>query len=96
MVGVGFAWASILSLPYALLADSVPAAKMGVYMGIFNFFIVIPQLVAASLLGFLLKTFFGNQPINALVIGGASLIIAGLCVLLVREPRPWHEHGASA
>ena len=86
MVGVGFAWASILSLPYALLSDSVPAEKMGVYMGIFNFFIVIPQLVAASLLGFLLKTFFGGQPIKALVIGGVSLIVAGLCVLRVREP----------
>ncbi|MEO6264307.1 MAG: MFS transporter [Luteimonas sp.] len=86
MVGVGFAWASILSLPYALLSDSVPAAKMGVFMGIFNFFIVIPQLVAASLLGFLLKTFFGGQPIQALVIGGISLIVAGLCVLRVPEP----------
>jgi maltose/moltooligosaccharide transporter len=86
MVGVGFAWASILSLPYALLSDAVPAAKMGVYMGIFNFFIVIPQLIAASLLGLLLKTFFANQPIYALVIGGASLIVAGLCVLRVREP----------
>ncbi|HEU0306398.1 MAG TPA: MFS transporter, partial [Lysobacter sp.] len=86
MVGVGFAWASILSLPYALLSDSVPAQKMGVYMGIFNFFIVIPQLVAASLLGVLLKLFFGSQPIYALVIGGVSLIVAGLCVLRVREP----------
>ena len=87
MVGVGFAWASILSLPYALLSDSVPAAKMGVYMGIFNFFIVIPQLVAASLLGFLLKHLFGGAPINALAIGGISLIVAGLCVLCVREPQ---------
>ncbi|GAB3382484.1 MFS transporter [Lysobacter fragariae] len=86
MVGVGFAWASILSLPYALLSDSVPAAKMGVYMGIFNFFIVIPQLVAASLLGVLLKLFFGSHPIYALVIGGISMIVAGLCVLRVREP----------
>ncbi len=86
MVGVGFAWASILSLPYALLSDSLPAKKMGIYMGIFNFFIVIPQLVAASILGFLLKTFLGNQPIYALVIGGVSLFIAGLCVLRVREP----------
>jgi len=85
MVGVGFAWASILALPYALLADSPPADKMGVYMGIFNFFIVIPQLLAASVLGFLLKTFFGNAPINALLIGGASLIIAGLCTLRVKE-----------
>lgn len=86
MVGVGFAWASILSLPYAMLSDSVPAQKMGVFMGIFNFFIVIPQLVAASLLGFVLKTFLGNEPIQALVVGGISLIVAGLCVLRVREP----------
>ena len=86
MVGVGFAWASILSLPYALLSDSVPSEKMGVFMGIFNFFIVIPQLVAASLLGFLLKTFLGGEPVQALVIGGISLIVAGLCVLRVPEP----------
>lgn len=90
MVGVGFAWASILSLPYALLSDSLPAGKMGVFMGIFNFFIVIPQLVAASLLGFMLKTFFGGEPINALVIGGISLIVAGLCVLRVNEPGAIH------
>src|SRR3546814_2681846 len=61
MVGVGFAWASILSLPYALLSDSLPAEKMGVYMGIFNFFIVIPQLVAASVLGFVLKLVFADR-----------------------------------
>jgi maltose/moltooligosaccharide transporter len=85
MVGVGIAWASILSLPYALLSDSVPAKKMGVYMGIFNFFIVIPQLLAASVLGFLLKTFFANAPINALLIGGISLIVAGLCTLRIKE-----------
>ncbi|MDQ3205520.1 MAG: MFS transporter [Pseudomonadota bacterium] len=88
MVGVGFAWASILSLPYAMLSDSVPAQKMGVFMGIFNFFIVIPQLVAASLLGFVLRTFLGNDPIQALVVGGISLIVAGLCVLRIREPAP--------
>ncbi len=87
MVGVGFAWASILSLPYALLSDSLPAKKMGVYMGIFNFFIVIPQLLAASVLGVLLKTFFGSEPIWALAIGGVSFFVAGLCVLRVAEPR---------
>jgi len=86
MAGVGIAWASILSLPYALLSDSVPAHKMGVYMGIFNLFIVIPQLLAASVLGFLLRTFFGDAPIWALGIGGVSLIIAGLCTLRVPEP----------
>jgi maltose/moltooligosaccharide transporter len=86
MVGVGFAWASILSLPYALLSDNLPAAKMGVYMGIFNFFIVIPQLLAASVLGMLLKTFFHSQPIWALALGGGSLLVAGLFTLRVREP----------
>ncbi|MBT2142404.1 MULTISPECIES: MFS transporter [unclassified Rhodanobacter] len=84
MLGVGFAWASILSLPYAMLSDSVPSAKMGVYMGIFNFFIVIPQLVAASVLGQLLKLFFHGQPMWALALGGASLLVAGLCTLRVR------------
>jgi maltose/moltooligosaccharide transporter len=86
MVGVGLAWASILSLPYALLSDALPAKKMGLYMGIFNFFIVIPQLVAASVLGFLIKNVFSNQPIYALAIGGVSLFIAGLLVLRVPEP----------
>jgi maltose/moltooligosaccharide transporter len=86
MVGVGFAWASILSLPYALLSDNLPAEKMGVYMGIFNFFIVIPQLLAASILGWLLRVFFHAQPIYALALGGASLLLAGLCVLRVEEP----------
>jgi maltose/moltooligosaccharide transporter len=84
MLGVGFAWASILSLPYAMLSDNLPAAKMGVYMGIFNFFIVIPQLIAASVLGELLKRFFHGQPIWALALGGASLLAAGLCTLRVQ------------
>jgi maltose/moltooligosaccharide transporter len=83
MLGVGFAWASILSLPYALLSDSVPARKMGLYMGIFNFFIVIPQLVAASVLGFALKRFLGNTPIEVLVLGGVCFLIAGLLALRV-------------
>lgn len=84
MVGVGFAWASIVSLPYALLAGSVPSRKMGVYMGIFNFFIVIPQLVIASVLGLLLHNFFGGQPIYALAIGGASFLLAGVLALRVK------------
>jgi maltose/moltooligosaccharide transporter len=84
MVGIGFAWASIVSLPYALLADSVPSRKMGVYMGIFNFFIVIPQLIAAAALGAVVKGLLGGEPIYALVIGGASFTIAALCSLRVR------------
>jgi maltose/moltooligosaccharide transporter len=86
MLGIGFAWASILSLPYALLSDSVPAQKMGLYMGIFNFFIVIPQLVAASMLGFLLKALFSGAPIYALILGGISFMIAGIFVLRVPQP----------
>lgn len=85
MIGVGIAWASILSIPYALLTGSVPANKMGYFMGVFNFFIVIPQIVAASILGFLLVTFFDSRPIYALVVGGCSMIIAGLLTLQVNE-----------
>ncbi|MBY6186806.1 MFS transporter [Marinobacter hydrocarbonoclasticus] len=85
MVGVGFAWASILSLPYAMLAGCLPAAKMGVYMGIFNFFIVIPQLLAASVLGLILRMGFDNQPIYALGIGAVSLVIAGFAALRVSQ-----------
>lgn len=85
MVGVGIAWASILSMPYAMLSSILPANKMGYYMGVFNFFIVIPQIIAAGILGFMLKSFFGNASIYALIIGGVSLFIAGLLCLLVDD-----------
>lgn len=85
MIGVGFAWASILSIPYTLLANSLPSNKMGIFMGIFNFFITLPQLVAASILGFLVTGIFAGEPIYALVIGGISMAIASLLVLRVRE-----------
>ena len=88
MVGVGFAWSSILSTPYSILAAALPARKMGVYMGIFNFFIVIPQLLAATVLGLLLKSFFGGQAIFALVLGAASLVIAALATFAVRDAEP--------
>lgn len=83
MIGVGFAWASILSLPYALLSNAVPMKKMGLFMGIFNFFIVLPQILAASILGFLVNKFFASETIYALVIGGASMILAGVLTLRV-------------
>ncbi len=85
MVGVGIAWASILSVPYAMLVGSLPAHKMGFYMGVFNFFIVIPQIVAAALLGFIVKTFFMGSAVHALVIGGLSLIVAGVLCLRVHD-----------
>ncbi|MEO0894981.1 MAG: MFS transporter [Bacteroidota bacterium] len=83
MVGIGIAWASILSMPYAMLSSILPANKMGYYMGVFNFFIVIPQIVAASILGFLLNTFFDGVSIYALLIGGVSMAIAaGFCLIV--------------
>ncbi len=86
MVGVGVAWASILSAPYSILSGAVPASKMGVYMGIFNVFIVAPQLLAATLLGLLLTSLFSGQAIYALLLGGGSLMLAALAVLGVSDP----------
>jgi maltose/moltooligosaccharide transporter len=85
MVGVGVAWASILSMPYAILTGSLPPSKMGYYMGVFNFFIVIPQIVAAALLGFLVGRFFRGESIYALAIGGGSLFLAAALTLRVED-----------
>lgn len=85
MVAVGVAWASIVSLPYAILAGSVPARKMGIYMGIFNIFIVVPQLIAATLLGFLLTTFFDGAPIYAMAISAVSFALAAIATLFVTD-----------
>ena len=85
MVGVGLAWASILAMPYAILAGALPANKMGVYMGIFNFFIVLPQILAASILGFLVGTLFGGEAIYALILGGFTWIIAAVLVMFVDD-----------
>jgi len=85
MVGVGIAWASILAMPYAILTGSLPPSKLGYYMGVFNFFIVIPQIVAAAVLGFLVRRFFGGEAIYAMLIGGASLLLAAALMLRVRE-----------
>jgi maltose/moltooligosaccharide transporter len=72
-------------MPYAILAGALPPNKMGFYMGVFNFFIVIPQIVAAAILGFFVNRVFHNQSIYALVVGGCSMIVAGIMNLLVRE-----------
>jgi maltose/moltooligosaccharide transporter len=96
MIGVGFAWASILSMPYAILAGALPARKMGVFMGIFNFFIVIPQLMAATVLGLLVKSFFGGEAIWALVLGAGSMFVAALCLFAVTDPADRARFRASA
>jgi maltose/moltooligosaccharide transporter len=85
MIGVGIAWASILSVPYAMLSGSLPPEKMGYYMGVFNFFIVIPQIIAGTVLGFLLVHAFNGQPIYILVTGGASMFIAALLSMRVSD-----------
>ncbi len=85
MIGVGLAWASILAMPYAILTGSLPQHKMGVYMGIFNFFIVIPQILAATILGFMVKSLFGGESIYALLAGGISLLIAAVLILFVQD-----------
>ena len=85
MIGVGLAWASILAMPYAILTGSLPQHKMGVYMGIFNFFIVIPQILAATILGFMVKSLFGGESIYALLAGGISLMIAAVLILFVQD-----------
>ncbi|MBC3810667.1 MFS transporter [Undibacterium aquatile] len=85
MIGVGVAWASILTMPYSILASALPAEKMGYYMGVFNFFIVIPQIVSGLLLGFVTKTFFHGHTMQTLVLGGACMILAGLLTLIVKD-----------
>lgn len=85
MVGVGIAWASILAMPYAILAGSISPKKMGVYMGIFNFFIVIPQIINALIGGPLVKYAYDNQAIFALLISGVSFLIAASLVYKVKD-----------
>ncbi len=85
MIGVGFAWASILSMPYAILTGSLPQKKMGVYMGIFNFFIVIPQILAATILGFMVKVLFNGESIYALLAGGIAMFVSAGLVIFVDD-----------
>ena len=85
MIGVGLAWSSTLTMPYAILAGAIPGDKMGFYMGVFNFFIVSPQILAAAILGFFVKNLFNEQSIYALVIGGVSMIIAGFLNFIVKD-----------
>jgi maltose/moltooligosaccharide transporter len=86
MIGVGIAWASILSMPYAMLSGALPAHRMGVYMGIFNFFIVIPEILASLALEPVVKEMFGNDPVKVVMLGGASLLVAAVATQFVHDP----------
>ena len=85
MIGIGIAWGSILAMPYAMLASSIPPKKMGVYMGLFNMSITIPQIVSGIFSGFILKYFFADNPILCIVMAGISMILAAVSALFIRE-----------
>ena len=85
MTAVGIAWASLLTIPYAILSTSVPHNKMGVYMGIFNLFVVIPQILASAILGLLVRTVFHGQAFYAIVLGGAAMFISGFLMAFVKD-----------
>ena len=85
MVGVGMAWGSILSMPYAILAPALPVRKMGIYMGIFNIFITVPQVINGLFGGMIVKRLFGSQAIYALIMSGCFLLIAAISVLWVDD-----------
>lgn len=88
MVGVGLAWTSILTIPYSLLSTSIPEKKMGVFMGIFNFFIVIPEIIAALFFGLFLTNVLGGDKLLTMIVGGSCLILAGLLTMRVMENPP--------
>lgn len=85
MAGVGIAWASILSMPYVILSSSVPPQRMGVYMGVFNLFIVIPQVVMSFVTPYLIRHVLGTDPLRVVMLGGVSMLIAAASVLIVRD-----------
>ena len=85
MVGIGFAWAAILSIPYAILSGSLPAKRMGIYMGIFNLTVVIPQIISGLFGGYILKGFFNEQAIYILVFAGCIMILGALAVPFVKD-----------
>jgi maltose/moltooligosaccharide transporter len=86
MVGVGIAWASTLSMPYAVLAGSLPAERTGVYMGIFNFFIVLPEIIASLGFGWVMNHLLNNNRLAAVIAGGVFLALAGVIMLRVVDP----------
>lgn len=88
MIGVGMAWGSILAMPYAILASSLPAKKMGVYMGIFNFFITLPQIVNGIFGGMILKNFYGDRAIFSLVMAGVMMLLGAFTMMRIKDKKP--------
>ena len=84
-IGIGIAWASILAMPYAILASSLPQKKLGIYMGLFNVFIVVPQLLVATVMGSILKKFFPTEPIWTMAFAAIVMALAALAMLRVKE-----------
>ena len=85
---VGIAWASILSMPYSMLSSFIPVQKMGIYMGIFNFFIVLPEILASIFFGKIMSTYLHNDRLMAVQIGGFLLVLAGIvCAIIIKEER---------
>ncbi|MGI8636616.1 MAG: MFS transporter, partial [Segetibacter sp.] len=85
MIGVGLAWASILAMPYVILSGSIPAGKLGIYMGIFNFFITLPQIVNGLFGGFIVKYIYHGQPIYAILLAGIFMLLAAISVIFVYD-----------
>ncbi|AXR06499.1 MFS transporter [Salinimonas sediminis] len=88
MVGIGIAWAAILAMPYAMLAGALPAQQTGVYMGIFNFTVAVPQIVAGLCSGFVLSYVFDNEAKYIIVVAGVSMLLAAISVFFVKEADP--------
>lgn len=85
-IGVGIAWASILAMPYAILASALPQRKLGIYMGLFNVFVVVPQLLVATVMGSIMKRFFPGEPIWTMAFAAGVMALAALAMLRVEEP----------
>ena len=96
MIGIGLGWASMMGNPYVMLARGIPSERTGVYMGIFNMFIVIPMLLQSFTLPFYYRAWLGSDPRNAVALGGALLLAAAVAVLFVKEASASADGGAAS
>ena len=86
-IGLGIAWASILAMPYAILASNLPQRKLGIYMGLFNIFIVVPQLLVATVMGSVMKAAFPNEPIWTMLVAAVVMALAAFAMTRVNEAK---------